>query len=85
MTKWSKPQCWVCSAIITFRFDQSQMTLFTERKLNDSVSQFGARTLLKGVATGSTELRRKYARLFAELATHGSWMSKSNWHISQVQ
>ncbi|KAJ7257710.1 hypothetical protein C8J57DRAFT_544643 [Mycena rebaudengoi] len=47
-----------------------------ERRLNDSVSQFGARTLLKGVATGSTELRRKYARLFAELATHGAFRTE---------
>ncbi|KAJ7122072.1 hypothetical protein C8R44DRAFT_162974 [Mycena epipterygia] len=41
--------------------------------LTDSVTKFGARTLLEGLTTGSTELRRRYAQLFSELANDGSF------------
>ncbi|KAJ7459252.1 armadillo-type protein [Mycena latifolia] len=44
-----------------------------ECRLTDSVAKFGTRTLLDGLGTGSTELRRRYARLFPELAADSTF------------
>ncbi|KAJ6616742.1 armadillo-type protein [Mycena sp. CBHHK59/15] len=41
----------------------------SERYLTETVVKFGALTLLEGLTAGSTELRRRYAKLFSELAT----------------
>ncbi|KAJ7115388.1 hypothetical protein C8R44DRAFT_794568 [Mycena epipterygia] len=41
--------------------------------LTDSVTKFGARTLLEGLTTGSTELRRRYAKIFLELANNAAF------------
>ncbi|KAJ7455458.1 hypothetical protein FB451DRAFT_642339 [Mycena latifolia] len=41
--------------------------------LTDSGIKFGARTLLEGMTTGSTELRRCYAELFSDLATDAAF------------
>jgi hypothetical protein len=42
--------------------------------LSDTVATYGARTLLEGLTTGSTELRRRYAGVFEALAAHGAWI-----------
>jgi hypothetical protein len=49
------------------------MDLFIEEDLASSVAKFGIHTLFEGITTGSTAIRRRYAALFADISSEGTF------------
>jgi hypothetical protein len=62
---------------------------YTEGYLTDSVAKFGTPALLEGLTSGSTELQRRYAELFAELTQNCTCyldvVDNSNVILSDIQ